>query len=76
LAAAKTMLELNQVEMKKLREEMNELKERQISLTAEEQSEQKSKAEELLLEYESVDPVRTHICDDEWKVVSVDDTVE
>jgi regulator of replication initiation timing len=79
-----------EAEIKDLREEMNELKEREIALRVEvqtlmntlalqgQQSQQKTKhkEKEWLLEYESVDPVGSHKCDDEWKVVMVDDTSE
>jgi chromosome segregation ATPase len=74
-------------EVKNLREEANEFQEREIvlrseiqtlkdTLAAQEQQlkQQTIREEELLLEYESVDAVRAHKCDDEWKVVMADDT--
>ena len=73
-----------EAEIKDLREEMNELKEREIALRVEVQTlkntlalqGQQSQQKEWLLEYESVDPVGSHKYDDEWKVVMVDDTSE
>jgi DNA-binding protein H-NS len=75
------------VEIHNLRQQIHALKKGEIALREEVQTlkntlaeqeqqlkQQTIREEELLLEYESVDAVRAHKCDDEWKVV--DGTLE